>query len=83
MNGHGHDANTQAHGAHLSVGMRDQYQHTEERHARKQACSVLEQRPAEGSAYRRQQEILTRFGMSHVDPEDNMTQVVCLTQTIV
>jgi hypothetical protein len=82
MDGHGHDAKTREQGAHVPVGMRDTHQHTQERHAWKRACAVLEQRPAEGSAYRRQQDVLTRFGMSHVYPEDNMTQVVCLTRTM-
>jgi hypothetical protein len=45
---------TREHGVHLPVGRRDKHQHTEERHARKRACSVLEQQPAEGSAYQRQ-----------------------------
>lgn len=44
LHGHCHDAKTREHGDYLPPGMRDKHQDTEERRARKRACSVLEQR---------------------------------------
>ena len=44
LHGHCHDVKTREHGDYLPRGMRDKYQDTEERSARKRARSVLEQR---------------------------------------
>jgi len=52
LHGHCHDAKTREYEDYLPHGMRDQHQNTEERSARKRACSVLEQREVERSASR-------------------------------
>ena len=44
LHGHCHDAKTRDQAEHLPVGMRDKYQHTEERRDRKRSCAVLKQR---------------------------------------
>jgi len=44
LHGHCHDTKTRQQRDYLPSGMRDKHQNTEERSARKRACSVLEQR---------------------------------------